>query len=71
MNKGGFSWKRFTGVSRVKSSLSCKIGIPFSKTGRDAKIGRFVTGGGCCLAIAVGLSALVFLTLLCYVAGTA
>lgn len=27
MNKGGFSWKKLSGLSGVKSNLSKKIGI--------------------------------------------
>lgn len=45
MNRGGFSWKRFLGISRVKSNISRKIGIPLTKSGRDQKIGRMVTKG--------------------------
>ena len=47
MNKGGFSWKRAVGVTRAKSRISRKTGIPLSKSGRQRKVGRAVTGGGC------------------------
>ncbi len=47
MNKGGFSWKRALGVTRAKTRLSRKIGIPLTKSGRQRKVGRMVTGGGC------------------------
>ena len=47
MNKGGFSWKRAVGVTRAKSRISRKTGIPLTKTGRQRKVGRAVTGGGC------------------------
>ena len=40
MNKGGFSWKRFTGVSRVKSKISRSTGIPLTRSGRQIKIGK-------------------------------
>ena len=53
MNKGGFSWKRFLGVSAAKSRVSRKIGIPLTRSGRHQKIGRAVTGGGCLLPILV------------------
>lgn len=49
MNKGGFSWKRFIGVSQVKSNISRKIGIPLTKSGRNQKVGRIVSKG--CLGI--------------------
>lgn len=45
MNKGGFSWKRFTGVSAAKSRISRATGVPLSRSGRHQKIGRAVTGG--------------------------
>lgn len=47
MNKGGFSWRRFIGVSRAKARISRATGIPLSRSGRQQKIGRMVTGGGC------------------------
>ena len=39
MNKGGFSWKRFIGISAAKSQISRKIGIPLTKSGRQRKLG--------------------------------
>ncbi|MEJ5302333.1 MAG: hypothetical protein HPY80_10305 [Bacteroidales bacterium] len=45
MNRGGFSWNRFLGISRVKYNISRKTGIPLSRSGRQQKIGRLVTGG--------------------------
>jgi len=33
MNKGGFSWKRFGGITRVKQNISREIGIPLTRTG--------------------------------------
>lgn len=47
MNLGGFSWKRLVGISAAKSRLSRTIGIPLTKSGRQRKIGKIVTGGGC------------------------
>jgi hypothetical protein len=51
MNKGGFSWKRFVGISAAKARLSRKIGIPLTKSGRDQKIGRMITRGGCLVVL--------------------
>lgn len=51
MNKGGFSWKRFVGISGAKSRMSRKIGIPLTRSGRHQKIGRSVTGGGCAVPV--------------------
>jgi hypothetical protein len=59
MNRGGFSWKRFLGVSAAKSRISRSIGIPLTKSGRERKIGRLVTGGGC-LIFTVGVGAVPF-----------
>ena len=45
MNKGGFSWKRLSGISAAKSNDSRKIGVPLTKSGRNQKIGRSITKG--------------------------
>lgn len=42
MNNGGFSWKRFFGISALKSKISRQIGVPLTKSGRQRKIGAFV-----------------------------
>ncbi|WP_165485127.1 hypothetical protein [Legionella rowbothamii] len=42
MNRGGFSWKRFIGISAFKAKISRKIGIPLTKSGRQRKLGAFV-----------------------------
>lgn len=42
MNKGGFSWKRFVGISAAKSRISRKIGIPLTHSGRQRKLGAIV-----------------------------
>ena len=47
MNKGGFSWKRLSGLSGAKSKISRATGVPFTKSGRQRKVGKIVTGGGC------------------------
>jgi hypothetical protein len=39
MNIGGFSWKRLLGITAFKSRISKKVGIPFTKTGRERKVG--------------------------------
>jgi len=54
MNMGGFSWKRFLGISAAKSRISRTIGIPLTKSGRERKIGRMISGGGC--LVIMGLS---------------
>ncbi len=59
MNRGGFSWKRLLGISRVKSNLSRKIGIPLTRSGRNQKIGRMLSKG--CFGIVVVLFFMVFI----------
>lgn len=39
MNAGGFSWKRFLGISAFKARISRETGIPLTKTGRERKVG--------------------------------
>jgi len=53
LNKGGFSWKRFTGISAAKSKISRSIGIPLTKSGRQQKIGRMVMGKGCLITVII------------------
>ena len=54
MNLGGFSWRRFVGISAAKSRISRAIGIPLTRSGRQQKIGRMVTGGGCLIIAGFG-----------------
>jgi hypothetical protein len=54
-NRGGFSWKRATGVTRTKQRISRSTGIPMTKSGRQRKVGKAVTGGGCLLPAMVAL----------------
>jgi hypothetical protein len=42
---GGYSWKRATGITVAKSKLSRHTSIPFTKSGRQRKVGKIVTGG--------------------------
>jgi len=64
MNKGGFSLKRATGVTRAKSSISRATGIPLTKSGRQRKIGKMMTGGGCLLPLLVALGIIITLAVL-------
>jgi hypothetical protein len=45
-----FSWKRALGISGAKASISRKIGIPLTRSGRERKLGRMMTGGKCFIA---------------------
>jgi len=48
LNRGGFSWRRFIGLSGLQGRLSRRIGIPLSRSGRERKLGaiilRFIFG---------------------------
>lgn len=41
-NNGGFSWKTFLGLTAEKRKLSRKLGIPLTKTGRNASLGAWI-----------------------------
>lgn len=45
MRKGGYSWKRAIGITNAKRKISKTTGIPLTKSGRQRKVGRYVTGG--------------------------
>ncbi len=62
MNKGGFSWKRFLGISAFKAKISRKIGIPLTRSGRQKKLGTFIEKK----LIVLGLIILSFLTSVFY-----
>ncbi|MFR2524876.1 hypothetical protein [uncultured Alistipes sp.] len=62
MSRGGFSWKRVTGISGAKSNFSKMTGVPLTKSGRQQKVGRTVSGG--CLGIVIVLITPIFLSLL-------
>lgn len=53
MGFGGFSWKRAIGISAAKARLSRRIGIPLTKGGRERKLGRLASGGGCLVVLAI------------------
>jgi len=55
-NFGGFSWKRLIGISRVKSKIGRKIGVPLTRSGRQRKLGSAM---GCCLFQLIGIIVLV------------
>lgn len=63
-NKGGFSWKRALGITRAKQRISRKTGIPFTKSGRQRKVGKMVTGGGCLMPILVGTALFILIVAL-------
>lgn len=52
-NKGGFSWKTATGITKMKQNVSRKTGIPTTKSGRQRKVGKAVMGSGCLIPVLV------------------
>ena len=58
-NKGGFSWKRATGVTRAKQNISRKTGVPMTRSGRQRKVGKAVGSG--CVTLILQIIALVSL----------
>lgn len=48
MNRGGFSWNRFLGISAAKSRISRRIGIPLTRSGRQRKMGKAM---GCAIPL--------------------
>lgn len=61
MNKGGFSVKRFIGISRIKSQISRDIGIPLTRSGRQRKVGKMLIGNNCLVIILTPIFVLVML----------
>ena len=62
-----FSWRRALGVTDAKRKVAKWTGIPTTKSGRERKIGRMVTGGGCLLQIMIALSFIVLITAMLFV----
>lgn len=50
MNRGGFSWGTFLGITAQKRKLSRKIGIPLTKSGR-----KYAAGNGNIWAMIINL----------------
>jgi hypothetical protein len=46
-----FSWRQVAGITKAKHQFSRKTGIPTTKSGRQQKIGRTASGGGCLLPV--------------------
>lgn len=46
-----FSLNRALGITKAKQRFARATGIPTTKSGRQRKIGRLVTGGGCLLRV--------------------
>lgn len=53
-----FSWKKAAGVTKAKRKIAKATGIPTSKSGRQRKVGKAMTGG-CCIIPVISSIALV------------
>jgi hypothetical protein len=42
MNRGGFSLNRFLGITRAKRRVSRATGVPWSRSGRQRKVGAAI-----------------------------
>jgi hypothetical protein len=62
-NKGGFSWKRATGITKAKQNISRKTGIPMTKSGRQRKLGA-AASQGCVFTFALMAGGFIFLVAL-------
>lgn len=56
-----FSAKRATGITNAKRKVAKATGIPTTKSGRQRKVGKAATGGGCLIPI---ISILIIITTL-------
>jgi hypothetical protein len=54
-----FSLNRALGVTNAKRKFAKATGIPTTRSGRQRKIGKMVTGGGCLLPILIVLVCLI------------
>ena len=63
-NRGGFSWKRATGITRAKQRISRTTGIPLTKSGRQRKVGKMMTSGCLLPILLISLAVLLFVAIL-------
>lgn len=42
MNRGGFSWKRLLGLTGAKRRVSRATGVPWTRAGRQRKVGALL-----------------------------
>lgn len=55
-----FSWKKAFGVTNAKRKISKFTGIPTTKSGRQRKVGKILTGGGCIIPVIFALATVSF-----------
>lgn len=56
-----FSWKKTTGLSKIKSDFARKTGIPTTSSGRKRKVKKMATGGGCIFIILSGITIIIMI----------
>jgi phosphatidylserine/phosphatidylglycerophosphate/cardiolipin synthase-like enzyme len=61
MNKGGFSWNRLLGITKMKQRISRKTGIPMTRSGRQRKAGA---AAGCLIPILSVIAVIVLATVI-------
>ena len=59
-----FSWKKVLGTTKAKRKISKATGIPFTKSGRQRKTRRMLTGGGCLLPTLIFITLIIFIFVL-------
>ncbi|MDX9713971.1 MAG: hypothetical protein RBT37_00935 [Dissulfurispiraceae bacterium] len=55
-----FSWKRALGISGAKASISHKIGIPLTRSGRQRKVGRVLGCSVLFVFVPLGILIIIF-----------
>jgi len=59
-----FSYKRAFGITSAKRKIAKATGIPTTKSGRQRKVGKIATGGGCLMNILSVLAVIAILVTL-------
>lgn len=59
-----FSWKKATGLSKIKSNFARKTGIPTTSSGRKRKAKKMATGGNCISIILASITILAGITMI-------
>ena len=54
-----FSAKRAFGVTKAKRKIAKATGIPTTKSGRQRKLGRMITGGCCLIPVLITVIAFI------------
>jgi len=66
MGRGGWSPKRAFGITKFKQNISRTTGVPLTKSGRQRKIGKAITGGGCLIQVLVPILLITLIIFFCF-----